>query len=75
MADNIRPNEISQILLQQLKGIVSDARFDETGKAWPLVFEAKCGKGRLVYQAAPIALSLFADEVAMRKPLPTSSMS
>ncbi len=42
--------------------------FDETGKAWPLVFEAKCGKGRLVYQAAPIALSLFADEVAMRKP-------
>ncbi|MBQ4287234.1 MAG: F0F1 ATP synthase subunit alpha [Bacteroidales bacterium] len=32
MADSIRPSEISQILLQQLKGIGSDARFDEMGK-------------------------------------------
>ena len=32
MADNIKPSEISEILLQQLKGIGSDARFDEMGK-------------------------------------------
>ena len=36
--------------------------FGTTGKCFPLVFAAKCGKGRLVYQACTFGLALFCEE-------------
>ena len=31
MSDNIKPSEISEVLLQQLKGINADIQYDEVG--------------------------------------------
>ena len=31
MSENIRPSEISEVLLEQLKAIDTDPRFDEVG--------------------------------------------
>ena len=31
MSDKIKPSEVSEVLLQQLKGIQSDLKFDEVG--------------------------------------------
>ena len=36
--------------------------FGTTGKLFPLVFTAKCGKGRLIYQACTLGLPLFCEE-------------
>ena len=38
--------------------------FDEKGGAIPLVYEAKVGRGRLVYQSCALGAPLFCDEVA-----------
>ena len=38
------------------------------GRSWPLVFEAKCGKGRLVYQACALGAALFMEEQDVGKP-------
>ncbi len=37
--------------------------FDAEGNAYPLVYDAKFGKGRILYEAAPMGLSLFIGEL------------
>ena len=44
--------------------------FSETGTPMPMAYEAKLGKGRMIFLTVPYATSLFHQEVGHNKPFP-----
>ena len=41
---------------------------DDRGQEHPASYEAVCGKGRLIYQAVPVAVNLFQEELSVGTP-------